>query len=298
MRRRSFIGLALGVAVLFGLVGSADAPQKVDFISSYHLQSADPLFGGFSGIELSSDGKDFLSITDRGAFTTGTITRNSEDKIVAVALTQMKLVLSETGVAFPKQWNDSEGLAVSSDGTVFISFERNERILRFDSPEKHANALPVPEGIAAMQRNSGPEALAIDADGALYTLPERSGAADAPFPVFRYKNGLWTQPFDLPRYGTFLPVAADFGPDGRLYLLERQFRGIAGFASRVRRFTLSPDGLTNEETLLQTKPGQHDNLEGLSVWRDSKGALRLTMISDDNFLFLQRTEIVEYHVPD
>jgi hypothetical protein len=66
----------------------------------------------------------------------------------------------------------------------------------------------------------------------------------------------------------------------------------------VRRFTIGPQALTNEETLLQSAPGQHDNLEGISVWRDKAGSLRLTMISDDNLLFLQRTEIVEYRVPD
>ena len=119
-----------------------------------------------------------------------------------------------------------------------------------------------------------------------------------PFPVYRFRNGVWDQPFILPRRGYFLAVAADIGPDGRFYLLERQFFGLLGFGSRVRRFTMSPDGLSKEETLLQTTPGQHDNLEGLSVWRDASGTLRLTMISDDNFLFLQRTEIVEYRVPD
>ena len=36
---------------------------------------------------------------------------------------------------------------------------------------------------------------------------------------------------------------ADFGPDGQLYLLERDFGWLAGFATRVRRFTLGPDGL-------------------------------------------------------
>jgi hypothetical protein len=43
--------------------------------------------------------------------------------------------------------------------------------------------------------------------------------------------------------------------------------------------------------------GQHDNLEGLSVWRDAKGTIRLTMIADDNFYFFQTTEIVEYGIP-
>ncbi len=136
-----------------------------------------------------------------------------------------------------------------------------------------------------MQRNSSLEALAIDGNGWLYTLPERSGAEDAPFPVWRFRNGKWDQPFDLPRRGAFLPVGADFGPDGKIYMLERRFSGILGFASRVRRLTLGPDGVIDEQTVLESPTGRHDNLEGLAVWRDQAGAIRLTMISDDNFRF-------------
>ena len=83
-----------------------------------------------------------------------------------------------------------------------------------------------------------------------------------------------------------------------MYVLERHFAGIGGFASRVRRFTLSGDRIAREETLLETPLGAHDNLEGIAVWRGAGGRLRLTMISDDNFRFFQRTEFVEYAVED
>ena len=49
---------------------------------------------------------------------------------------------------------------------------------------------------------------------------------------------------------------------------------------------------------MQTEPGLHDNLEGLSVWRDPQGRLRATMVSDNNYLFIFRSEIVEYRLPD
>ena len=55
---------------------------------------------------------------------------------------------------------------------------------------------------------------------------------------------------------------------------------------------------SDEEIVFETGTGTHDNLEGLSVWRDDQGRLRATMISDDNFLALQRTELVEYLLPD
>ena len=67
---------------------------------------------------------------------------------------------------------------------------------------------------------------------------------------------------------------------------------------KVRRFDMSEDALDNETTLLESGVLRHDNLEGIAVWRDETGSIRLTMISDDNFFFVQRTEIVAYDVPD
>jgi hypothetical protein len=190
---------------------------------------------------------------------------------------------------------DAEGLAMGPDGSLYVSFEGNTRVVRHAAPEAAAELLPRPKAFRKMGSNSSLEALAIDAQGTLYTLPERSGSYDAPFPVYRYRRGAWDQPFAIPRRGAFLPVGADFGPDGRFYLLERGFT-LFGFSSRVRRFEVTGDTIGNEVTLLETATGTYDNLEGLAVWRDDAGAIRLTMISDDNFKSFQVTQFVEYRV--
>ena len=107
----------------------------------------------------------------------------------------------------------------------------------------------------------------------------------------------WSVPFTIPRIGSFLPVGADFGPDGRFYVLERAI-WVFGFRSRVRSWQIEHGRPTRAKTVLLTYSGKHDNLEGLSVWRDDQGDIRLTMISDDNFKFFQRTELVEYVLKD
>ena len=138
----------------------------------------------------------------------------------------------------------------------------------------------------------------MDGDGVLYTLPERSGDLARPFPVFRYKNDKWDNELSIPRRDRFLPVGADFGPEGYFYLLERDFVWYSGFASRIRRFHLTESGFADEQILLTTSYGVHDNLEGLSVWQDDEQVVHLTLVSDNNFNFLQTTEFVEYSLKE
>ncbi len=298
MPRRSVVGLILGLSVVFGLVGSADTPMPPGFFAAYHWQSNDPLFGGFSAIETDADGLGFVVVSDKSAYTTGRFTRDSTGRIASILAEKIALLHGPDNQPLPKYRKDTEGLALLPNGQAYISFERDARVAHYPTLNGPGIIIAGPPAFDTMRRNSSLEALAVDADGTLYTLPERSGDLLRPFPVYRFRGGVWDHPFSIPRIGTFLAVAADFGPDGRFYLLERQFRGLSGFASRVRRFEMGSNQLFNQETLFQSIPGQHDNLEGLSVWRDASGTLRLTMISDNNLLFLQRTEIVEYRVPD
>ncbi len=257
---------------------------------------SDADFGGFSGVEISADGSGFHAMTDRAHLYWGSIDRDNSGRIRGMNVTGRAHLQDSKGTPLPEgRIGDSEGLAIAPDGKIWVSFEGLGRLAMYDDPDKPAHRIKKPPAMPELQTNSGMEALAILPDGSLLTMPEDSGAADKPFPVLRYRDGTWDQPYSLPRNSDWLPVGADIGPDGRLYLLERDFHGIMGFSSRVRRFTLNQKDLGEGELLLTTRPLQYDNLEGISVWDDGMG-LRLTMISDDNFLFVQRTELVEYRL--
>lgn len=312
MPRRPRLAVVVAALVVLGLQGSATPTPPPGFLGSIRWTMADPRFGGFSAIEVASDGSRFIALNDKGAFVQGRLRRAPDGTIAAVEAGPVTLLKSKEDKPLAKGRNDSEGMAIAADGTVYISFEGVARILRYAKITGLAENLPTPPAFKTLPHNAALEALAIDANGALYTLPEelpeskrirfltgqRGNAHGADFPVWRFANGDWTQPFSLPRDGVFLPVAADFGPDGRLYVLERAFHGIAGFSSRVRSFKVGQKAVSDRRTHLQTPAGFHDNLEGLSAWRDSKGAIRLTMVSDDNFMPFQRTEIVEYRLVD
>ena len=278
---------ALILALLAALPAAA-----ADYLGSFTWADGDPAFGGFSAIHMAEDGRSFLALTDQADITAARIIRDG-DAITGIDRGPLLRLNSSRGEPLTGINADAEGIAVDADGTVYVSFEGNHRVSAFATVTAPATLLPRPDAFRALQNNSGLEALAIDPAGDLYAIPERSGSEVRPFPVWRYRGGIWAQAFTLPRRPPHLPVGADFGPDGRLYLLERHFTGLA-FQSRVRVFTLADDRIVQEQTLIDTPPGRHDNLEGLTVWQDGQGRIRLTMISDDNFNFFQRTEIVEY----
>ncbi len=296
MQRRARLGLTAALLAL-GLQGSANPSQPAGFVGAYAWRMDDPRFGGFSGVEIAEGGRHVIVLSDRGAWTEGWLTRDAAGRITGASLRPM-VVMKATGEApLKKSRADSEGLALAPDGSLYVSFEGVARILHYASLDSPATNLPSPEAFARMPRNASLEALAVDPRGRLYTMPEDTREKGGDFPVWRWDGKAWTQPFALPRRDEFLPVGADFGPDGRLYVLERAFYGLGGFASRVRALTLGGAGIQAEETVLQTAPGVHDNLEGLAVWRDDTGAIRLTMVSDDNQKFYLRNEIVEYRIP-
>lgn len=280
-----------------GSQSSAASLSTTEFLSSYRWRSDDPALGGLSGIELSPDGQRFVVLSDRGRITQGRISRDAEGRITGIEAAAMHRLGGKRDQPLEEGRDDSEGLAWATNGRLYVSLEGEARVLEYDRIDGPARNLPSHKAFAEMRGNASLEALAVDKRGWLYTLPERSGDENRPFPVYVFNGKSWSQPYEIPRDGRFLPVGADFGPDGRFYLLERDFRGIAGFASRVRAFTFGPKGASKGEVVLQTKLGTHDNLEGLSVWRDDKGRIRLTMVSDDNFRFFLRQEVVEYALP-
>ncbi|MHA6265342.1 esterase-like activity of phytase family protein [Aliiroseovarius sp. CAU 1755] len=297
MRFRSVFAIgALGALLSVDL--GAQPVSEAKLVSATRWQGQGEDFGGFSGIEVNADGTGFVAITDRAYFVQGKLTRK-EGAIVTIEASRPLPLRSAKNRPFKRFWTDSEGLALAPDGRMFVSFEAKHRLMSFEAPQESGKSLPKHADFKALQNNSALEALAIDASGTLYTIPERSGRETTPFPVYRLRAGAtaWEKPFSIPRSPPYLPVGADIGPDGRLYLLERHLSSILGFTSRVRRFDLGPDGLTNEVELLRSAVGAHDNLEGLAVWQDQDGNMRLTMVSDDNFRFFQVTEIVEYVVP-
>ncbi len=287
------------IAALFASSCTAAADQAAEFAGSFTWAKTNEAFFGFSGIELSDDGMSFVVIGDSSQVVTGVIERDAGGRIETVTVQSIGSLRASDGSNIRgTRFEDSEGLTTLPDGGYAVSFEGAHRVNLYPGIDRPAKPLPVPPVFGSLQPNAGLEALAADREGTLYALPERSGGLTDDFPVFRYRDGAWDIPFSVPREDGYLVVGADFGPDGSFYVLERQFLGVLGFSSRVRRFSIDGNDIGGGETILQTAARVHDNLEGLSIWRDALGRLRLTMVSDDNNLPIQKTEFVEYRLAE
>ena len=281
--------LAAAALLLAACAAEPGAPEPARLVAALDWAHPDERHGGLSGIEVGPEGRAVTAITDRSTLVTGRIARR-RGVPVAIEGTRHHAMTTPEGKALTGFAADSEGLATDPSGGVAVSFEGYHRVWRFGPGGAGIARLPLLEAMSALPTNSGPEALAVDGAGRPHALPERpEGGA---FPVWRWDGAAWGVAFAVPRRGPMKMVGADFGPDGRLYLLERRLTPL-GFRSRVRR--VGPDG-AGEATVLETRPGRHGNLEGLAVWRDAGGAIRLTMVSDDNFLPFQRGQIVEYRL--
>lgn len=291
-----FAGLILTLVLAAG--GAVGAP-KAEHVGSYVWRIDDANFGGWSGLDFTDEGAHFRAVSDAGYTLTGTMIRDAAGAVTGVTAGSIMLMRGDEAEPLAPDVRDAEGLAVAPDGSYFVSFERVHRVAGYQDDAARAKLISYKRlDLTMYPFNQGLEALAMSADGTLYAIPEVDPAGGYAHPVYTYLDGQWSVPFSLPEDGFWRPVGADFGPDGKLYVLERDLWGLVGFMTRVRRLTLTDGKIAGDEVVLTTRAGAFQNLEGLGVWQDAEGAIRLTMVSDDNYMFPMFTEIVDFRVTE
>ncbi|WP_407491806.1 esterase-like activity of phytase family protein [Pseudooceanicola sp. MF1-13] len=265
-------GSAVAVS-LFLISGCVPTTPREDF-----ARVSFDAVGGLSGLTVSDDGAGFVAISDRNTLIRGRFIR-PDGVLRGVAIDSRDRLKDPQGRDLVGAWNDAEGLDETTDGTLWVSFEGQHRVARF-GPDLRGTRLSDLPPIGDLKPNNGFEALALDPQGrAVIIMEKRKGRHDRTY-VLRHDAGGWMRLADLRLEGGFLPVGADFGPDGRLYVLERLVSPI-GFRSRIRQIEVMDEGEMEGRTLW-TSNASLGNLEGLSLWTDDKGRVRATMVADDN----------------
>lgn len=277
------------------------------------LTSPSPHFGGWSGIELSPDGRAFLAVSDAGTWLKGRLDyKGAAPGGIAEAV--LGPIRAKSGRPLARSRDrDAEGLALVRGridaGEVYISFEGNHRVGRF--PITPAG-LGAPSGYLAnpkdlrRSRRDGMESLTILGagryKGALVALAEEADSATGHHAGWIWVGGV-PRALKVVSRDEFALTAAASLHDGSLLLLERRFRIFDGVRMRIRLIPagrIEPGALLDGEVLIEAGPGQQiDNMEGLAVHTAADGATVLTLLSDDNFNpVLQRTLLLQFSLEE
>jgi hypothetical protein len=234
-------------------------------------------------------GHRFVAIGDKGVLVRGRLERR--DGVLRRAVhDSVGELRSPTGEILERLFDDAEGLDVTADGQVIASLEHLHRVAIFDDSNREHRLARFPDRYVPHQ-NATLEALALDDRGRPVVIVEGVWRGPEITGIYRLDLGTWHEIGQLKLSDGFAPVGSDFGPDGLLYILERQV-GVLGFRSRIRRVALTPGTVIEGEVIWSPARGM-GNLEGLSVWLDDAGDLRATMVADNNFLPLLPRGITE-----
>lgn len=267
----------------------ADELSGLRPLGAVRLSATHPAFGGFSGLMV--EGERLLAVTDAGWLLEARVPDGDALRIRAAGLFPLP---GESGSG-PKSTSDAESLARSGE-FLAIGFERDHRVElvangRIAAAIRDARFAPMPS-------NSALEALAALPDGRLIAIGE--AALDDAFPMFLLGPGGAVHASRLPQIGRHEVTGADIGPDGRLYLLRRDWNPIGGISVRIERYGLDPAGLPRPDTRETLAAFENasgiDNMEGIAVWRAAGGETRLAILSDDNFNPVQRTVLLQFAV--
>lgn len=276
------------------------------------LSAAKELFGGWSAISVTPDLTRLLAISDTGNWLQSTITWDA-GTISGLVESTIGPLLDATGSPVNGTGNgDLESLSVGPD-KVYVGFEsfRSGIWLADRAPEFSSNrysAPPLPDEIGSLRKGRGIEALArISLAGmkepVVLVIAERNPAGDAS------KTPAWllsddgdfslVKAFDFPTADGFDVSDVAFDRSCGLFVLERKLGWSGRFFARLVKVNLARrDGVvTQTQEILfagDSSGAAIDNMEGLAVVPTGHGVCAMLMISDDNFLPLQKTVLLNF----
>ncbi len=288
-----------------GRLGSGKATYgKLDWVGGLKLSSDAEAFGGFSGLVFLDESR-FLAVSDRGTALSASL-RLQDGKPTGVWDASMRS-LPGIGPEVAQWRRDAEGLAMR-DGKVCVSFEGDTRVVCYalegGMPVRIAERVPLDASIDAANRgNRGLEAIATIPD----TGPYGGGfALLSELPVNGEVLGwiVWdgrSEAFRLPQSDGLMVSDAAFTARGDLIILERNFSLLGGLVVQIRRVRagdFKPGVIRNAELLFRANLSDAiDNMEGLDIQPQPDGSSLISLISDDNFNFIQNTLLLQFRLP-
>ena len=283
----------------------------LEYRGGLDLESPNADFGAFSGLDFLPDGS-LIAVADTGFWLTARPVERG-GRLVGLVDARIAPILNRNGKPLKGKRNgDAEGLRIVADGDrlkALVTFEQRNDLRRFvaapDLATAAAATVRLPKSVRGMKANSGLEALAIAPEdgllsGAIVLIAERA-LDDAGNHRGWIVGGRRAGAFSLTRSDDFDVTDAAFLPGGDLLILERRFSFISGAGMRIRRVAaadLLPGATVNGRILIDADMRyQIDNMEGMALRAGTDGETLITLISDDNKNFVQRTILLQFALP-
>lgn len=280
----------------------------LEFVGGLELRSSDRGFGQLSALRFLTPGGEFVGVADHGYWFFGAIARDADGRPADVSGLRMQAMVDANGAVVAGKANkDAEGLDVH-DGAATVAFERNARVSEYaldpagmGGPVRDLDfVIPRRElrynaGIETVLR-AHPHGIH---EGALIVVAERS--IDENGDIFAaILAGPEKGVFKIRRSDNYDVTDGALLENGDLLLLERRFSTLAGVGMRLRRIygeTVRKGALADGPVLLEADLAHRiDNMEALDVWRREDGGTMVSLLSDDNQSFLQRTIYLEFRL--
>lgn len=294
----------------FYLTSTTNKVGKLEFIGGLQIDSDSKYFGGFSGLSIRQDGNKLISVSDTANWLTANLTRDDNGKLTGIKNTNINCLCRSNGKPYVgKHMGDAEGLVI--DGNIaYVSFEGANRINAYDLnnqlvPTNARQATPSFKPYKISGRK-GLEALALAPATSPIAGKFLAIAESSPNKAGNHRGFIATktkiEELSFSATNDYQITDAVFLENGDLLILERKLGLILDLGARIRRFkadTIAPEKILSGEILFESGiTSQIDNMEGLATWKNSKGETILTLISDDNFIGIQRTILIEFKLPN
>lgn len=284
-----------------------DTLGDLGYLGGLKLTSKDKDFGGLSGLLVSDDGNRFLSVSDKGNWITGKLLYR-DGELIGVREIEIAPMLGPGGQSIEgKKFGDAESLIGDLDGRVLVSFEGEPRIWAYDLSLKGFAARPTPLAMPPETRhvknNGGLEGIAQlkDKAGTLLALTEDTYDDHGNMKGWLIRPG-GSSSVSLKAIRPFKLTDLAVLPNGDVLTLERRFTPMGGPGFQIRRIdgaTIQP-GATLDGAIVASagRPWSVDNMEGLDIRQDRTGKLLIYIVSDDNFIPLQRTLLMMFELKE
>lgn len=268
------------------------------FRRGWALQSDAPRFGAISAMTV--DGGEVAAVSDAGDLFLFALPEGVDTGRVRVLA--LPIVRGSPAV---KRNRDTESLA-AADGRIWVGFERGNLIARYRRGDAALEGFARPEAMRRWPRNAGAEAMVRLADGRFLVFGEGTGgAAETPLILFDGDPSVAGTPALVGRYRRpdgYRATDAAVLPDGRLLILNRRVDWIGEFSVKLVIADL-PDWragaiVAGREIATLEAPLTVDNMEALSVAAAEDGRTIVRIASDDNFMRMQRTLLLEFELDE